>query len=197
LCRQSLQVCALEARTLRTLVGETTYRKSMPSPWDLSDDMSLHPVHLTLCGHRSQARQRSRRSRRFAGVGREHTSARDGQDALRASVTSARGLEMVETVLTFCGRRRQARERSRWSRRLAGVGRMHTSARDGLDTLRATAASARALETVLTLCGRQPQASARDGLDALRASAASARALETVKTPCGRRAHARERLRRS
>jgi hypothetical protein len=47
----------------------------------------------------------------------------------------------------------QPHERSRRSRRLVGVGRARASARDGLDTLRATAATAQELETVLTLCG--------------------------------------------
>jgi hypothetical protein len=96
-------------------------------------------------------------------------------------------------VLTHCGRRPQARERSRQSIHFAGVRRNRASARDGLDTLWASAASARALKTVKTLCRRQRErerrsrhfagvgrnrASARDGQDALRASAASAQARE-------------------
>jgi hypothetical protein len=138
---------------------------------------------------------------------------------LRAMPQASRDLgcaplrQSSQTVLTLAGvGATQPRERSRWSRRLAGVGRDRASARDGLDALRATAANARALETVLTPCMCRPRprersrrlagvgrkrASARDAQDALRALAASARALETVLTPCGRLPQARERSRRS
>jgi hypothetical protein len=111
----------------------------------LATSARAHKMVKTLCGRRPQAHERTRWSRRFAGVGRK-------------------------------------RERSRRSRRLAGVSRKRASARDGLDTLWVSAASART----------------RDGLDALRASVASARALataralETVLTPYGCHPQARK-----
>jgi hypothetical protein len=143
----------------------------------------------TLCGRRSQARERSRR---FAGAGRKRPSSRDGLDALRVLAACARALKTVLrasttsaqallTVLTPCERQTQAREPSRRSGRLAGVSRKRASARDGQDSQDAL---------------RESAASARDGQDALRESAVCAPAIKTDLTPCGRR-HARKRSRRS
>jgi hypothetical protein len=114
----------------------------------------------TLCGRRQHALETVLT---FAGVGRNRASARDGQDALCTATRSRRSRcfagvgRSLETVKTLCGRRQQAHERSRWSRRFAGIDHKRASARDGLDALRASAASARVLETVLTLYGRRPQ----------------------------------------
>jgi hypothetical protein len=170
-----------------------------------------HEMVSTLCRRRLQPRERSRRSRRFAGVGRKRASARDGLEALRASAASAqaragaqvgihgrRRLERAQQSQVVCADRRTAtnwlccearkasndpRVRARWLRL--------TPAKRQCFFVRPTPVLPRIAGLVARGARHMP-----DGVDALRALVVAARAHgmvlcgrwvpDTVLTPCAR-----------